>query len=68
MASGADDAAWIKRCVADNADQKQTAAVVAAYCSCMVEKMPESETRSVTAWEKSHKKEADACSAQAGWK
>ena len=66
--AGADDAAWIKRCVSDNADQKQTPEVLAAYCSCMNEKMSDSETLSITAWEKSHPAEEKACSTSAGWK
>ena len=63
----ADDAAWIKRCVSDNADQKQTAEVVAVYCACMTGKMSTSETQSVTAWEKSHPTEQEACSKQSNW-
>lgn len=64
----ADDDAWIKRCVADNADQKQTAEVVAVYCACMNEKMSSSERLSITAWEKKHPAEQEACSKAAGWK
>jgi hypothetical protein len=66
--AGADDAAWIKRCVSDNADQKQTPEVVAVYCQCMNEKMSDSDTQSITAWEKAHPAEEKACSTQAGWK
>lgn len=62
-----DDAAWIKRCISDNADQGQSAQTVAVYCACMTEKMDASETLSVTAWEKSHPAENKACSAAAGW-
>jgi hypothetical protein len=64
----ADDDAWIKRCVSDNADQKQTAEVVAVYCSCMNEKMSSTERLSITAWEKKHPAEQEACSKTAGWK
>jgi hypothetical protein len=67
MASGvgrafanADDAAWIKKCVDDNKDEDQTATVVAAYCSCMNNKMSDSETQSITTWEKSHPSEQEA--------
>jgi hypothetical protein len=35
----ADDAARIKTCVADNQGEGQSATVVAAYCSCMSNKM-----------------------------
>ena len=38
-AFAADDAARIKQCVADNQGEGQTATVVAAYCSCMSNKM-----------------------------
>ena len=64
----ADDAAWIKRCVADNKNEGATASVVAAYCACMTNKMSSSETLSVTAWEKKHPTEQAACSKEAGWK
>ncbi len=65
--ANADDAAWIKRCVSDNSDQGQSSGVIATYCSCMDNKMPESATQSITTWEKSHPKEQEACSAEAGW-
>lgn len=64
----ADDVKWINQCIADNQDQGQTPQVIKSYCTCMNDKMPSSETRTITQWEKTHKKEADACSAQAGWK
>ena len=64
----ADDEAWIKRCVSDNKDEGQTAPVVTAYCTCMNEKMSSSERLSITAWEKTHPAEQEACSKQAGWK
>lgn len=66
--ANADDDAWIKRCVSDNKDQGQSTETIYAYCACMNEKMSSSETKSITAWEKTHKAEADACSAKAGWK
>jgi hypothetical protein len=74
MASGlgkvasADDAARIKTCVADNQGEGQTATVVAAYCSCMSNKMSAAETQSVTTWENSHPSEQKACSEEAGAK
>ena len=64
----ADDAKWIAKCVSDNADQGATAEVVTAYCACMNSKMSSNETLSITAWEKTHTAERDACSKQAGWK
>jgi hypothetical protein len=45
-----------------------TAEVVAAWCSCMNNKMSSNETLSITAWEKSHPTEVAACDKEAGWK
>ncbi|MDQ6868249.1 MAG: hypothetical protein M3178_07550 [Pseudomonadota bacterium] len=67
-AFAADDAARIKQCVADNQGEGQTATVVAAYCSCMSNKMSASETQSITTWENSHSSEQQACSKEAGAK
>jgi hypothetical protein len=64
----ADNAARIKQCVIDNKAENQTATVVAAYCSCMNNKMSDSETQSITTWEKSHPSEQKACSEEAGAK
>ena len=64
----ADDDAWIKRCVSDNKDEGQTAPVVLAYCTCMNGKMSSSERLSITAWEKTHPTEQEACSKDSGWK
>lgn len=66
-AANADDNKWIGQCVTDNANEGQNITVITAYCTCMNNKMSENETQSITQWEKSHKKEADACSKQAGW-
>jgi hypothetical protein len=74
MASGvgpvakADDAARIKTRVADNQGEGQTATAVAAYCSCMSNKMSASETQSITTWVNSHPSEQKACSEEAGAK
>lgn len=64
----ADDAAWIKKCVADNKNEGAKDTVIAAYCACMNGKMSSSETLSVSAWEKKHPDEMAACSKEAGWK
>jgi hypothetical protein len=64
----ADDAAWIKKCVGDNKREGATPEVVAAYCSCMNGKMSSDETKSITAWEKTHPDEMAACDKEAGWK
>jgi murein L,D-transpeptidase YafK len=63
-----DDVNWINKCIADNKDEGQTRPVLVSYCTCMNNEMSSSETKSITAWEKTHKKEADACSKKAGWK
>ncbi len=64
----ADDAAWIKKCVRDNKDEGQTPEVLASYCSCMNNKMSSNETLSITAWEKKHPAEQEACSKESHWK
>jgi hypothetical protein len=66
--ANSDDAKWIKQCVQDNRGEGQSASTIAVYCSCMDNKMPESETRSITQWEKSHPAAQEACSKQAHWK
>lgn len=66
--ANADDAKWISQCISDNQSEHQTQQVIAAYCACMNDQMSDSETQSITQWEKSHKKEADMCSEKAGWK
>ena len=63
-----DDIKWIGQCVKDNKDEGQTPEVIMAYCSCMNNKMSSNETRSITQWEKTHKREMEACATQAGWK
>jgi hypothetical protein len=64
----ADDVKWINQCIKDNKDEGAKAAVVRKYCECMNNMMDASETRSITEWEKTHKKERDDCSRKAGWK
>lgn len=63
-----DDVNWINKCIADNKDEGQTRPVLVSYCTCMNNQMSNNEKLSITAWEKTHKKEADACSSKAGWK
>jgi hypothetical protein len=63
----ADDVKWIGQCVTDNKDEGQTPEVVVSYCTCMNNKMSSSETRTVTQWEKTHKRELEVCAKQAGW-
>jgi hypothetical protein len=67
-AASADDKKWTAQCVADNKNEGAKDTVVLAYCKCMVDKMPEAETASVTQWEKTHATERKACDKVAGWK
>lgn len=65
----ADDVAWVNKCIDDNKGEAgATPAIVRAYCVCMNEKMDQNETRSITAWERSHPNERKACEREAGWK
>lgn len=63
-----DDVKWINQCVSDNKDEGQTQQVVLSYCTCMNNQMGNNESRSITQWEKSHKREMEMCSSRAGWK
>jgi hypothetical protein len=67
VAATADDAKWIGQCVSDN---KGGAAddVLRKYCTCMNGKMSETETQSITQWEKAHAAERAVCDKEAGWK
>jgi DhnA family fructose-bisphosphate aldolase class Ia len=67
LAVSTDDVKWINQCVKDNKGLA-AAGVVLKYCTCMVNKMEDSETQSVTQWEKTHAAERKACDAEAGWK
>jgi hypothetical protein len=67
-ATSADDKKWTAQCVADNKSEGAKDSVVLTYCKCMVDKMPEAETASVTQWEKTHVSERKACDKVAGWK
>ena len=64
----ADDEKWIAQCVKDNKDEGATAAVVKKFCTCMNNKMDDKEVKSISEWEKSHKKEMKACEKEADWK
>jgi hypothetical protein len=67
-AATTDDVKWINQCVKDNKDEGAKAEVVLKYCTCMNNKMSDSETRSITQWEKTHETERKACEREAGWK
>jgi hypothetical protein len=62
-----DDVKWINQCVRDNKGGAPDA-VILKYCTCMVNKMDDNETRSVTQWEKSHESERKDCDKESGWK
>jgi hypothetical protein len=66
--AGPDDTKWVAKCVSDNSDAKVSVEIVAKYCTCMNNKMDESETLSITAWEKKNPAEMKACEKEAGWK
>jgi hypothetical protein len=63
-----DDVKWINQCIADNKKEGATEDVVRKYCVCMNNAMADSETKSITEWEKSHPDEVKACDKEAGWK
>ena len=63
-----DDVTWINQCIADNKKEGATEDVVRKYCVCMNNAMADSETKSVTEWEKTHPDETKACDKEAGWK
>ena len=62
-----DDVKWINQCVADNKGDAP-APVVLKYCTCMNNKMSSNETQSITAWEKTHPAERQACDKESGWR
>ena len=63
----ADDRRWINQCIRDNADEGASRRVVTAYCTCMVDRMSNNETRSVTQWERANPRARRECSREAGW-
>ena len=66
--SDPEDAKWIAKCIEDNKDQGQTAEVIKKYCECMVSKMADDESQSVTQWEKTHPESRKECDKASGWK
>ena len=67
-AATTDDVKWINQCAEDNKNEGAKAEVVLKYCTCMNNKMDNSETKSITEWEKTHETERKACDKEAGWK
>ncbi|MDD2712282.1 MAG: hypothetical protein PHU77_05110 [Simplicispira sp.] len=68
MAQSSDDKKWVAQCVRDNKDEGAKAGVVRKYCECMNDKMDETETRSISQWEKANPAAMKACEREAGWK
>jgi hypothetical protein len=62
-----DDVKWVNQCIADSAGMNATLQVKTMYCTCMVTRMPDNETRSVTAWEQANPAIARDCARRAGW-
>jgi hypothetical protein len=67
MAATSEEIKWINQCVQDNKGAA-AASIVLKYCTCMNNKMSNSETQSITQWEKTHVAERKACDQEAGWK
>jgi hypothetical protein len=53
--------------VRDSAGYAVSEQVKIMYCTCMVSKMSDSETRSVTQWERANPAARDDCARRAGW-
>jgi len=66
--AGPDDAKWVAQCVSDNQNEKAAIEVITKYCTCMNNKMSDSETQSITQWEKTHVAERQACDKESGWR
>lgn len=62
-----DDVRWVNQCVRDSAGYNVSEQVKIMYCSCMVSRMSDNETRSVTQWEQANPRIRDDCARRAGW-
>jgi hypothetical protein len=62
-----DDVKWVNQCIRDSAGIKGTTQQKTMYCSCMVGKMDDNETRSVTQWEKANPAAMKDCEKRSGW-
>jgi hypothetical protein len=62
-----DDVRWVNQCVRDSASYSVSEQVKIMYCTCMVSKMSNNETRSVTQWEQANPAARDDCARRAGW-
>ncbi|RJF82159.1 hypothetical protein D3877_19060 [Azospirillum cavernae] len=67
LAQADDNAKWVAQCQKDNSDAKVSPDVVTKYCTCMNNKMSDSETRTITEWEKANPQSRKACEKEAGW-
>jgi len=67
LAQTADDIKWINQCLNDNKGGAPEA-IVMKYCSCMNNKMSNSDSQSISTWERSHPAERAACDKESGWK
>jgi hypothetical protein len=63
----ADDVKWINQCIADNKGLTK-ADVIRKYCMCMNEEMDDSDSRSITQFEKANPKARAKCDRASGWK
>ena len=66
--SASQDAKYVDQCVQDSAGMSATQQVKIMYCTCMVGKMDDNETRSVTQWEVANPTIAAECAHLSGWK
>ena len=66
-AQTSDDVKWVNQCVRDSASYNVSEQVKIMYCTCMVSKMSDNETRSVTQWERANPRARDDCARRAGW-
>ena len=67
-AGASEDAKYVDQCVRDSAGMAATQQVKIMYCTCMVGKMDDNETRSVSQWERANPAVATECARLAGWK
>ena len=66
--AAAADAKCVRKASRTTRDEDQTVEVITAYCTCVNNKMPSYEMRSIKQWEKANKREMEACSTQVGGK
>jgi hypothetical protein len=62
-----DDVRWVNQCVRDSAGYPVSEQVKIMYCTCMVARMSDNETRSVSQWEQANPRIRDDCARRAGW-